>query len=158
MVDPPARGGTERDGLSRSLITGRLGTCASAGSAASVGARGSRRWPARCFAALRPVHRLQQEMVEGERLVMPRAGAPGLRIDQLELVSPAKRSGAPALGLTQIQSRPSGGRRVPLVSIAIVKPRSESSRTRAASICSSGSPPVQTTNGSLLVNAAIARR
>ena len=99
---------------------------------------------------LGPIHRLQQEVVEGEFLVGRRFGA-CLRIDQLELVTPVKRSGVPAFGLTQIQSSPVGGRQVPLVSMAMVKPRSESSRTRAASSCSSGSPPVQTTNGSLPV-------
>ncbi len=41
-----------------------------------------------------------------------------LRKDELQLVAGARTSGAPAFGLTQIQSRPSGGMSVPLVSTA----------------------------------------
>ena len=52
----------------------------------------------------------------------------------------------PALGLTQIQSIPSGGSSVPLVSMAISKPASWKATTSSRSSCRSGSPPVQTTS------------
>ena len=52
----------------------------------------------------------------------------------------------PALGLTHTQSRPAGAAIVPFVSTAISKPRACSASIRPASSCSSGSPPVQTTN------------
>src|SRR5208337_4499980 len=55
-------------------------------------------------------------------------------------------SGAPALGLTQIQSRPGGGASVPLVSTAASKPRAWTAPISAASSCNKGSPPVKTTN------------
>src|SRR5580704_8630761 len=59
-------------------------------------------------------------------------------------------SGAPAFGLTQSQSRPGGGARVPLVSTAISKPRAWTAPISAASSCNKGSPPVSTTNRSVL--------
>src|SRR5258708_2086298 len=54
---------------------------------------------------------------------------------------------ARALGLTHIQSMPSGGRQVPFVSIAISNPALCSCSTNSRSIWRRGSPPVQTTNG-----------
>ena len=70
----------------------------------------------------------------------------GLRVDELELVAARSATGsAPALGLTQIQSRPGGGGRVPLVSTATSKPAACSAATAGPSSCSSGSPPVHTT-------------
>ena len=54
-------------------------------------------------------------------------------------------SGAPAFGLTQTQSMPGGGGIVPLVSIAISKPRACNAAISGGSSCNSGSPPVQTT-------------
>ena len=58
------------------------------------------------------------------------------------------RSGAPAFGLTQIQSRPGGGRQRAVGLDGDRRSRAPaSSLPAAASSCSSGSPPVQTTNG-----------
>ena len=54
-------------------------------------------------------------------------------------------NGNPPLGLTQIQSSPSGGIMVPLVSTPIWKPAACSASTRGPSTCNSGSPPVKTT-------------
>src|SRR5580704_4105739 len=59
-------------------------------------------------------------------------------------------SGAPAFGLTQSQSRPGGGARVPLVSTAISKPLAWTAQISAASSCNKGSPPVNTINRSVL--------
>ncbi|MNJ04105.1 hypothetical protein D3C73_1647010 [compost metagenome] len=51
----------------------------------------------------------------------------------------------PIFGLTQIQSTPAGTGKVPLVSMAMVKPTACMASIRAKSSCSSGSPPVNTT-------------
>ena len=56
-------------------------------------------------------------------------------------------TGALALGLTHTQSSPSGAGCVPLVSTATSNPTACSAATALASSCSSGSPPVHTTNG-----------
>jgi hypothetical protein len=57
-----------------------------------------------------------------------------------------RRHGAPAFGLTQIQSSPSGSSSVPFVSIAMSKRRACTASISEASSCRSGSPPVKTTN------------
>src|ERR1700730_1405025 len=59
-------------------------------------------------------------------------------------------SGAPPFGLTQSQSRPGGGARVPLVSTAISKLLAWTAPISAESSCNKGSPPVKTTNRSVL--------
>ena len=91
--------------------------------------------------ALGPIHRLQQKMLEIERLE-PRW--PRFSCGKTSLSSCPLRTakGASALGLTQIQSSPSGGTIVPLVSTAISKPCACSAAINGASTCSSGSPPV----------------
>src|SRR5438270_11632004 len=54
-------------------------------------------------------------------------------------------SGAPALGLTHIQSSDDGAGRVPFVSTATSNPRACSSSISFSSTWRSGSPPVHTT-------------
>jgi len=91
------------------------------------------------------IHRLQEEVPERQMSIVVRRRA-SLQIDQLEFVPGGLASAAPALGLTQIQSIPVGAAIVPLVSTATSNLRACSASISARSSCSSGSPPVQTTN------------
>jgi hypothetical protein len=91
----------------------------------------------RIFRARRSVHRLKKEMPERQPLA-------ALRIF---ISSPLRcTSLAPALGLTQIQSSSGGASIVPFVSTAISNPRAWRASMSGPSNCSSGSPPVHTTN------------
>ena len=120
--------------------------CGSAGSAASADAPGNRRRRLRVGGLRRAVHRLQEEVPEGKPCELS-GSSPSCGKTSFSSSPGRATSGAPALGLTQIQSSPSGGASVPLVSTATRKPRAcRARRSAAASSCSSGSPPVNTTS------------
>ena len=115
--------------------------------------------PARCCAStLGAVHRLQEEVVEVQlrRTARARRRPAGRPASARRPV--VSTSSAPAFGLTQTQSIPAGAGSVPLVSIAISKPRACSASTSASSSCSSGSPPVHTTKRSRRVGRRRPRR
>ena len=86
----------------------RSDPCATGATGASADARGSTRRRRGVASRARAVHRLQEEVLEVERLEPLRLGA-RLRIDELQFVAARSTSGASAFGLTQIQSMPAGG-------------------------------------------------
>ena len=98
----------------------------------------------RIFLPQRAIHRLQETQERQPRIALRRRSR--LRIDQLQFIARARAGSAPALGLTQSQSIPSGAAIVPLVSTATSNSRACSASISGRSSCSSGSPPVQTTN------------
>jgi len=87
----------------------------------------------------RAVHGLHEEILEVQLLV-DRQILVGLRDHDLDFAALLTTSSEPIFGLTQIQSTPSGTGRVPLVSIAMVKPTACMASISGLSSCSSGSP------------------
>jgi hypothetical protein len=90
----------------------------------------------------RTIHRLHEKCSKSS--LRTRSGPARLRYHHLDFIAFAHTSVEPIFGLTQIQSTPAGTGSVPLVSMAMVKPRVHGVDQRPSS-CSSGSPPVNTT-------------
>ncbi len=126
-------------------VTECRSACGSEGSAASADGRGNRPWPPRVGVAVGVVHRLQEEVSEGEIAVAFGRRAL-LRIDQFEFVAAGELQLGARLGADANPVEPV--RAAPACRWSRRRPRSPARAARRSVACraaSSGSPPVQTT-------------